>query len=66
MRFQLGNLFYGIVRFLEERIERSFKNGIPPLESNIIELEANEYKINLIVLQLEKNIFVMLIRILDL
>ena len=66
LRFELGNLLYGIVRFLGKRIEKGFKSGISLLEPNIIELEVSEYKINLIVSRLERDIFIMPVRILDL
>ena len=49
MRFKLGGLFYGIIRFLRERIERGFKSGVLLLEPNIIELEVSERRIGLIV-----------------
>ena len=64
--FKLGNLLYGVVRFLGERIERGLESGISPLEAGIIELEVGERRIGLIVSQLKRDVFVAPIRILNL
>ena len=66
LNFKLGDLLYGVVRFLGKRIERGFENGISPLELSIIELEASERRIGLIVSQLKRNIFIAPVRILNL
>ena len=64
--FKLGDLFYSVIRFLGERIERGFKSGILLLEPNIIELEVSERRIGLIVSRLERDIFAAPVRILNL
>ena len=66
LRFKLGNLFYGVIRFLGEYIERGFESGVSLLEFNIIKLEVGEYRISLIILRLERDVFVAPVRVLDL